>query len=272
MATNEKELKIITSDTKKSIDTLEVVTPSMYASLFSKYAISHDTPLENENRLTNDLLDEKVSIFTNLQETTSTNAKRLSESADRAITAIKQKDENILNEVLQETQKLRHELEKLKESVYKDELTHALNRKWLHDNIVNESNMFKRSGILAMIDLNYFKLVNDTYGHVIGDKVLIFISNQLKTTQEDVIRYGGDEFLIMFNESTTFDSALFQLNKIRESILTKSLKAKKDSFKVSFSFGICKFTKKDTLSGIIAKADEKMYADKIEIKKRVTGI
>lgn len=273
MQENEEILKIITNETKDAVDEMVVVTPSIYASMFSKFAISHDTAIENEELLSSDLLDQKVCILENLQKHTSVNAQKLSDHTDKAINAIKDKDETLLSEILQETQKLREEIEKLKESVYKDELTHSFNRKWLHDKLIDdEQKSFKTSGVLAMIDLNYFKIINDKYGHVIGDKVLIFIANQLKRTKESVIRYGGDEFIIVFSKNTTEESALAELNKIREAILTKSLKVKDISFKVSFSFGLHKFNVNDTLSEIISRADKNMYADKIQIKERITGI
>ena len=212
-------------------------------------------------------------MFQNLQDETSKNVIELSANTSKAISAIKAKDENMLNEVLKETQNLRKEIEKLKESVYKDELTHAFNRKWLNDTfLADEDDKFSVAGTLAIIDLNYFKLVNDTHGHIVGDKVLIYIANQLKKTRESVIRYGGDEFIIIFSKNTDSATALKRLDKIREDIIKVKLKAAKGAFKVSFSFGAYEFKENDILADVIELADKNMYNDKIEIKKRVTGI
>ena len=252
---------------------MDIVTPSIYASVFSKFAKIHDTCIEDEVALTDHILDEKIAQYTNLQTKTSQNANKLSENTDKAISAIKEKNEQILFEVLKETEELRQEIQKLKESMYKDELTNVFNRKWLHDNVLDESGHgFKGSGTLAIIDLNYFKLINDTYGHTIGDKVLVFIAEQLKKTEESVIRYGGDEFIIMFCDDVSEEIAVSKLNDIRENILTKNMKVKNASFKVSFSLGTQEFKKGDSLSNIIEAADKKMYNDKIEIKKRVPSI
>ncbi len=273
MEKNEEILKIISNETIDSIHDMNIVTPTIYKSIFTKFASSHGAALEQEDQLTESLLDEKISLLQNLQTKTTQNAVELSDHTSRAISAIKEKDESTLNKVLKETQKLRHEIEKLKEAVYKDELTHAKNRKWLHDNFLEEnSENFKDTGTLAIIDLNYFKIVNDTFGHVVGDKVLIFIANQLKQTRESVVRYGGDEFIIIFSSRVNKDTALGKLNKIRETIIQKKLKANKSSFKVSFSFGVHEFKKGDTLSSVIEGADKNMYSDKIQIKKQITGI
>jgi len=272
MSGDDKILHIISNETKNSIDQLQVVTPSVYASIFSEFASSHDTKIENEKEFATDLLGKECNILTKLQEETAKNAQNLSSSAVKAISAIKEKDESTLNEVLKETQALRIEIEKLKESVYKDDLTHCYNRKWLHDQYLDpQSEDFKEDGTLAIIDLNYFKIINDTHGHVIGDKVLIFVSNELKKSDKKVVRYGGDEFIIMF-EKTNAKNALKILTDIREVIITKKLKAHKSLFITSFSIGVAEYSQGQKLNIVVENADKNMYTDKEIIKKRITGI
>jgi len=273
MPERKEALRIISNETKNSIDQLSVVTPSMYASIFSKFATNHNTNLDDEQKLAQDLLVMECSNLTDLQTQASKSAMELSQSTTKAINAIKEKDEKLLNTVLKETEELRREVEKLKESIYKDELTNVHNRKWLHDNFLTEnSGSLKESGTLAIIDLNYFKLVNDTYGHIIGDKVLIFIANQLKKTKHNVIRYGGDEFIVIFSNKISAKQAIESLNSIREDIISKKLKAQDSSFHVSFSLGVSEFKSGNELATVIEDADKNMYEDKIEIKKRITGI
>jgi len=270
---DEKILQIISNETKSSIENMSVVTPAIYADIFSKFALSHDANISEDNKITDDLLSQKIALFTDLQESASINAKKLSDNTDKALLAIKDKNESTLQGIFKETQELQREIERLKKSVYKDELTSAHNRKWLHDYCLeDDSQNFKDSGTLTIIDLNYFKIINDTYGHVVGDKVLVYIATQLKKTKESVIRYGGDEFMVIFNASTTMQDAISRIDKIREDVIKKSLIVKGSSFKVSFSFGVCSFKKGDSLSDIIESADSNMYEDKIKIKKRITGI
>ncbi len=272
MSGDDKILHIISNETKNSIDQLQVVTPSVYASIFSGFASSHDTEIEDENEFAADLLSKECNILTKLQEETSKNAQNLSVSAVKAISAIKERDESKLNEVLRETQALRSEIEKLKESVYKDDLTHCYNRKWLHDQYLDEQTEdFEENGTMAIIDLNYFKIINDTHGHVIGDKVLIFIANELKKSGHKVVRYGGDEFIIMFGK-TSATVALKTLIDMRNVIVTKKLKAHNSTFITSFSIGVTEYAVGEKLNLVIEKADKNMYVDKEQIKKRITGI
>ncbi|ABB44017.1 diguanylate cyclase (GGDEF domain) [Sulfurimonas denitrificans DSM 1251] len=270
---NKKLLQIISNETKNSIKDMDVVTPAIYTEIFSKFALSHDTDITQESKIAENLLSQKITLLTNLQESTSNNAKKLSENTDKALLAIKEKNESTLKDIFKETQELQREIERLKKSVYKDELTNVHNRKWLHDYCLeDDSQNFKESGTLVITDLNYFKIINDTYGHIIGDKVLIYIAGQLKKTKESVVRYGGDEFIVIFNDSTSTEDVSSIMNKIREDVIKKSLFVKESSFKVSFSFGSCRFNKGDLLSDVIESADNNMYQDKLEIKKRVTGI
>jgi diguanylate cyclase (GGDEF)-like protein len=270
---DDKILHIVSNEAKSIVDNMQIVTPSVYASIFSKLAHEHDASIDDDTELSTDLLKSECALLTDLSVQTSKNANKLSINTNKAITAIQEKDETGLNEVLQETQNLRQELEKLKEAVYKDELTHTNNRKWLHDNYLEEdTEEFKDNGTLAMIDLNYFKIVNDTHGHIIGDKVLIFIANQLKLTKQNVVRYGGDEFLILFPSKVSAGKAKQILDELRENVLTKKLKANDTMFRTSFSIGVTPFSKGDNLADIIDKADQNMYEDKTAIKKRIKGI
>jgi len=271
MEADQEILTIISNETLTAVNNINIVTPTIYESVFNKQASSHDAKIEDESKLTNNVLDEKISMFREMQIETSKQAMALSDNTDKAICAIKDKDENSLNEVLKETQDLRKEIEKLKEAVYKDELTNTYNRKWLHDHYLN-GDTFNNCGVLAIIDLNYFKIVNDTFGHIIGDKVLIYIANNLKKTSGEVVRYGGDEFIIMFPNDISKTLALKELNTIRENIISKKLKAGDSKFKVSFSFGATEYKTDDSLAQTIELADKNMYKDKLQIKKRVTGI
>ncbi|MBA1432314.1 MAG: GGDEF domain-containing protein [Epsilonproteobacteria bacterium] len=265
--------KIITNETKESIEDMEVVTSSIYGSVFSKFADEHNISLENEEEISRKILEDACSNLEQIQEKTVQNANLLNKNTTKAINAIKEKNDTLLNEVLHETEALRLEVEKLRESVYQDELTHTHNRKWLHDNYMQDDNeSFNQDGLLVLIDLNYFKQINDTHGHIIGDKVLIFIANRLKSISKNVVRYGGDEFLLFFPKEKSLEQSSKILHKLRESVLAKKLKAHEEMFTLSFSFGISPFQTGDKLTEIIQKADENMYDDKVEIKKRIKGI
>lgn len=266
-------LEVISNETRNAVNNINIVTPSIYKSFFEKHALPYGTNLINEEKMTDSLLDDKIQMCSTVQNQNSQSVVRLSDNTSKAITAIREKDEVTLAQILKETNNLRKEIEKLKEAVYKDELTNVYNRKWMHDEFLDEENVnLIKNGTLAIIDLNFFKLVNDTHGHIVGDKVLVYIANQLRITKEKVIRYGGDEFIILFGKNVDQDTAFTKLNQIRENVISKKLKTAEISFRVSFSIGAYKFKEGDSLASVIELADKNMYDDKMKIKQRITGI
>lgn len=267
----ERVLEIVSNETKDYICKLDVVTPEIFTATFLEFAKKHQ--LEDYEKVVEEYINSKMVNFLQIQDETTKKASKLSKTTSRAIEAIQEKNDSSLNDVLSETKKLRKELERLKESLYKDELTSVYNRKWLYDSLVDEQkNSFTQKGVLALIDLNYFKIVNDTYGHIIGDKVLIFVASQLKKTKAKVVRYGGDEFLILFDKLSSASGVKAKLEQLREELLKKHLKAKEANFRISFSIGATGFDVGDILDDVVDCADKDMYDDKINIKKRITGI
>lgn len=270
---NEKVLQIVSSDTLNNVQDMLIVTPTIYTSIFNENAKSHNIEIDNELDISNEIISSECANLIHTQEQNEKNTMLLSDSTTKAIGAIRNKDENLLQEVLQETEELRKEVEKLKVNMYQDELTHLYNRKWLRDHYMcDEDTSFTKSGCMVMVDLNYFKAVNDTLGHAVGDKVLIFIANNLKKTKQHVVRYGGDEFLVLFNEKFTEENALKTLHKIREDVISKKLRAKDQEFTSSFSIGISSFKNGDKFQDVLETADKNMYQDKKEIKKRIKSI
>jgi diguanylate cyclase (GGDEF)-like protein len=267
----ERVLEIVSNETKDEICKLDVVTPEIFADVFLDKIKKYD--IKNYEEFVDKYINDKVNNFLQIQNETSQKANQLSKTTSKAIEAISEKNDDSLKQVLVETSKLKQEIEKLKESLYKDELTGAYNRKWIYDNLVKEdTNNFLKSGVLALIDLNYFKTINDTFGHIIGDKVLKFVATQLKKSKANVVRYGGDEFLVIFDDKSDVDEVRKKLKILREQLLKKHLKAKEAEFRVSFSIGATDFKEDDIVEDVVDKADKDMYDDKISIKKTVKGI
>jgi len=253
--------KRITDLVKVKMRALDIVFPRRYTMLFSDVAKEHGIDLGPEETLTDDLLDDKVVRH----------VEKLSDSANKAVDAIKEQDQERLQEVLEETKALREEIEELRSAVYEDALTKVYNRRWMSENYLSEDQeTFQNEGMLAMIDLNDFKHVNDTYGHIIGDRVLFFIASQLRRSGGDVVRYGGDEFFVFFGQDSSKEKARLIMHNIREAIIKRKLNADGKKFNTSFSYGIAEFIRGNTMESVVQLADEEMYQDKKQIKKRLS--
>lgn len=117
---------------------------------------------------------------------------------------------------------------------------------------------------LFMIDVDDFKSINDTYGHLVGDKVLIFLSNLLKKTLRDgdkVFRYGGEEFIIILNRITN-DGCRLVAERLLELTRNNKLISQKQQISVTISIGATPYRAGDTMESIIQRADEALYLAK----------
>jgi GGDEF domain-containing protein len=191
---NKKELIAITNEVKRQISDIEIVTPLLYKKLFYDQLTTHNIECENEDIIVDNIFDEQLSKLNELNKNTSENVVRLDNNTKDAIKAIKSKDETKLEKVLEEIADLRYDIEKLKSSIFKDTLTKAYNRQWFYSNYMDGSECFIRDGILVFIDMNYFKDINDNYGHLAGDKVLEFTALHLKKQKRILYDMVGMNF------------------------------------------------------------------------------
>jgi len=260
--------KNLSDEAKAKISSLEIVPPSLYTSIFKNLADAHNVILDDVDIQANEVLDKKLDKLTSIEESAMQKVDTLDKSAKKAMMAIMDKNEDLLKETLGETHALRLEIEELKKSLYKDALTKVYNRKWLDKEILDSQGAFICDGYIFLIDMNYFKHVNDTYGHIAGDKVLVYVANHLQKMEADIIRYGGDEFIAIFRDkSQSKVTQAMHLN--RELLLKKQLKFNEHKFSTSYSYGGIEFSSGDSFSEIIEKADAHMYSDKEKIKQRV---
>lgn len=123
---------------------------------------------------------------------------------------------------------------------------------------------------ILLIDIDDFKLVNDTYGHQIGDQVLIKLTStcqRIVRSSDIVSRFGGEEFLIVFPEANQ-ESALIIANKLR--IVIESLIFESSGLSISISGGICEVAN-HSLDEAIKIADENLYIAKASGKNCIVG-
>ncbi len=172
-----------------------------------------------------------------------------------------------LNELEYEAKELRDSLEKQHEQVLIDPLTGILNRSGYDENINKEFVRWRRYNSdlsIAVIDLDLFKNINDTYGHSAGDKVLATIARQIEgqIRECDVLcRYGGEEFVLLLPE-TALEDAMGLLEKLRIYIAECNFHYQKTPVTVTMSCGVAEFHKDDSIEDVFDRADQAMYLAK----------
>lgn len=160
---------------------------------------------------------------------------------------------------------------KLKYMANFDELTGLFNRRYFKQFFNKELSRIKRyktQGCLALIDLDNFKDINDTYGHNEGDKALKFFADVLRENirSSDVYaRMSGDEFVILFVNCSK-EKAVERLEGVRDNLLQRKF----GTITLGFSYGVCKIDPDSSVTpdDIFGAADKEMYRDKYEKENR----
>lgn len=117
---------------------------------------------------------------------------------------------------------------------------------------------------MVMLDLDYFKRVNDTYGHMAGDKVLIALARLLKKnlrTSDVIGRFGGEEFVVLL-KNTSLSEAEITLNNLREDFAKLVFVSGEHQFNVTFSAGLSAFPQCTTAVQLRLAADAALYKAK----------
>ena len=161
---------------------------------------------------------------------------------------------------------------KLKQLATIDSLTKVYNRYKINEIIEHQIARSKRYGEIfsvLMFDIDYFKKVNDTYGHYVGDLVLKKLSELIKNHIREVDsfgRWGGEEFMLLLNKANQSE-ALYIAEKIRRLVENYSID---NLYKITISVGVSTFVKNDTKASLLERVDQALYLSKENGRNRVT--
>ncbi|OPJ60676.1 GGDEF domain-containing protein [Clostridium oryzae] len=161
--------------------------------------------------------------------------------------------------------------DKILDLAMKDQLTQVYNRNYMQKHIKEKISRGEKFS-LVLGDIDFFKKINDTYGHLAGDEVLKSISKILKNnlSKEDrIYRYGGEEFLIYLEGMTEIESFAL-VSKIKNDIEAATIVSDDITLKVTMSFGCYETVSGESMKAAIEKADEALYYSKENGRNRVS--
>lgn len=175
----------------------------------------------------------------------------------------------VLTDLTQAHQRQEREKEQLLEMSNIDQLTGLYNKQYLREKYAAHPPGGHRTALL-FIDVDDFKMINDTYGHLVGDEVLRELADCLKSNvrgANDAIRFGGDEFVVVL-ENTGAQEAFHVAERVRSCANALAFYGGESLFHITLSIGLIEGSA--PLNDLLEKADRAMYASKNKGKNRTT--
>jgi diguanylate cyclase (GGDEF)-like protein len=194
----------------------------------------------------------------------------ITESLDfetKSMTKKLEQDQVQIAQLQKKIKKLEEQVKKSRQESEIDFLTGVYTRRAFDREIKRVEDGFKRYGedfSICFIDLDYFKQINDTYGHDAGDMVLAKVGEILKESSRDfdiVARYGGEEFIAILPHIGLIDGVKYA-KKLQKVIKTKKFMYKDQQMNITASFGVSQRKQHMKLEDTIKKADQMVYAAK----------
>lgn len=177
-----------------------------------------------------------------------------------------------------EIKTLKTQLAQANEIAKTDELTKLPNRRAFNETSQQMlSTAAEQQSVFSMllVDIDFFKFINDEYGHLIGDSVLRYLAKLLtkETKGKDfVARYGGEEFIVLL-PNTPYKNALSVAENLRQKVENTILKVKNDGkdLQLSISCGVSTLTEGDSIDSLFERADKALYSAKNSGRNQVKG-
>lgn len=176
-----------------------------------------------------------------------------------------------------ESEQLREKLAEAQARASRDALTKLPNRVAYSERIRTERARMQRSGTpltLAVLDIDHFKSINDTWGHQAGDRVLKHLARELGAqvrASDFFARIGGEEFVLVLPE-TALAGARIVVEKLREHIARCRFKYKDAPINVTISCGLAEFAAGESIDAVFARADAGLYAAKSAGRNRCEAV
>ncbi|WP_338071799.1 GGDEF domain-containing protein [Acidovorax temperans] len=167
-------------------------------------------------------------------------------------------------------------LEQIRQLATHDDLTGLLNRRAMLDRMQLEQRRSLRSGsplLIAQLDIDHFKVVNDTHGHAAGDLVLQSFADTVRRNVRDtdvLARWGGEEFVLLLCDTPAAD-AVALMERLRQAVQAMQVPVAQGGqpITVTVSIGLARHTPADPLAGTLERADRALYAAKAGGRNRV---
>ncbi|PYF79932.1 diguanylate cyclase [Marinomonas alcarazii] len=216
------------------------------------------------------LINDKMATISSTMTEYRTQMLEQEKHANQSITQLKNK----VTRMEKDTASLRSLLQEKLAQAMTDSLTDLPNRTAYQDAILPLCKIMQKTQkplCLAVCDIDHFKKVNDTWGHLAGDKVLRLVPKQIRSIllkQDHIFRYGGEEFVIIFPE-TNMEQAIQRAEAIRLAVEKAPFNMQGEPVSISVSIGVAELKPQEDPESLFARADKQLYLAKESGRNRV---
>ena len=232
----------------------------------TKSDVHNATDLNSLKQLINDrmhTINEAMTLFQNSMQ-------EQEKQAAKSITQLKNK----VSRMEQDATQLRSSMQEKIAQALSDSLTGLPNRAAYQDTIfplLTSAAQNKQQLCIAVCDVDHFKVINDTWGHLTGDKVLRLVPRQMQTALKKdhlLFRYGGEEFVVIF-PMTSLDQAFEHCQNIRNAVASTPFNMNGEPISVTISIGLSLFDGKESHDELFNRADKNLYQAKQQGRNKV---
>jgi diguanylate cyclase len=274
-----KDLIFKQSSLKKNLNDARDRLKTMLASFVDRLADFASTTGEFHDRI--GVCAEKIAKAKDITDISDVLDVVMQETRSVQLAAQRSRDEFVemrsrVQEAEQAVTRLQEELAHTSQMVRHDPLTGVLNRKGMDEAIDREVARARRRDApmcVAMLDIDNFKRINDTYGHETGDKALVHLSQVVQGAlrpQDTLARFGGEEFIIVLSD-TRMDDAMQAMMRVQRELTRKFFLHRNEKLLITFSCGIAELAADEDPGEAVKRADQAMYLAKRAGKNRVVA-
>lgn len=268
-----KRINDIVADDSKTLSEIKQINLDFNSSISQQMSEARDKIDRHSelNLLKNDLLESLDAITTRLESYQSSYAGKLSNLNTSKV---------LMNEHIQALEKenvsLLSALQKERQLSQHDPLTQLPNRLGFEQRLKEELARAKRHDqpiSIAVLDIDFFKKINDQFGHLVGDKVLKMMSKEMKKVSRGsdyLARFGGEEFILLLPQ-TALDEAFSAVDKIRQRIESRPFHFQNKPVPITISAGVAQLQNDEGTDHWINRADSALYISKQEGRNKVSS-
>ena len=245
-----QQLKKITNLTINDLLNNDVILPSSYFDKFNYHAKALEIDLDDENfkQELNDLIAEDFHAIENYMNLIMSSAVTLSENSEKSLNAILNKDVNALTDVYKKMLLLEKEIKNLNNKLFLDDITNSFNKKWIYNKFLDANSLFQQDGMCLLIDVIDYRYIQDEYGELLANNLLIFASKFINKKLESeklnfhTVRFIENKFMIFLLDVEQQKEILNTISNVEQLLSNTTLKSNSGLFiKAKYNFKVCPF-------------------------------